>query len=47
MKNLPIYIGLYKFYDPETIIEIFKYCQERKSNRINYSMLNRIRRFKW
>ena len=45
MKNLPIYIGLYKFYDPETIIEIFKYCQERKSNRINYSMLNRIRRF--
>ena len=45
MKNLPIYIGLYKFYDPQTIIEIFKYCQEKKSNRINYSLINRIKRF--
>ena len=45
MKNLPIYLGLYKFYDPETIIEIFEYCKEKKSNKINYTMLNRIRRF--
>lgn len=45
LKNLPIYLTLYKFYDPEVIIEIFEYCKEQKSNRINYSKLNRIKRF--
>lgn len=45
MKNLPIYISLYKFYDPETIIKIFEYCKEPKSGRINYSHLERIRQF--
>ena len=45
LKNLPIYLTLYKFYDPHTIIEIFEYCKESKSNRINYAKLNRIKRF--
>lgn len=45
LKNLPIYLTLYKFYDPEIIVNIFKYCQERKSGRINYSKLTRIKRF--
>ena len=45
LKNLPIYLTLYKFYDPEVIIEIFEYCKEQKSNRINYAKLNRIKRF--
>lgn len=45
LKNLPIYLTLYKFYSPEIIIEIFEYCKDKKTNRINYSMLNRIRRF--
>ena len=45
MKNLPIYISLYKFYDPQTIIKIFEYCKEPKSGRINYSHLDRIRQF--
>ena len=44
LKNLPIYLTLYKFYNPEIIIEIFEYCKDIKSNRINYSKLNRIRR---
>lgn len=45
LKNLPIYLTLYKFYNPDTIIEIFDYCKEKKSNRINYSKLNRIKKF--
>ena len=44
LKNLPIYLTLYKFYNPEVIIEIFEYCKEIKSNRINYSKLNRIKK---
>lgn len=45
LKNLPIYLTLYKFYEPDKIIEIFEYCKEQKSNRINYAKLNRIKRF--
>lgn len=44
-KNIPIVLGLYKFYDCDTIKEIFQYCIESKQNRINYSKLNRIRKF--
>ena len=44
-KNIPIVLTLYKFYDCETIIDIFKHCVEKKSNRINYSNLDRIKRF--
>ena len=44
-KNIPIVVGLYKFYDCETIKEIFEYCIDKKLNKINYSKLNRIRKF--
>ena len=44
-KNIPIVIGLYKFYDCDTIKDIFEYCVEKKQNRINYTKLNRIRKF--
>lgn len=41
-KNIKIVLTLYKFYDCETIKEIFRYCVESKQNRINYAKLNRI-----
>ena len=44
-KNIPIVIGLYKFYDCDTIRDIFQYCVDKKQNRINYTKLNRIRKF--
>ncbi len=44
-KNIPIVIGLYKFYDCDTIKDIFTYCVDKKQNRINYTKLNRIRKF--
>lgn len=44
-KNIPIVMGLYKFYDCETIKSIFEYCVDKKQNRINYTKLDRIRRF--
>ena len=44
-KNIPIVIGLYKFYDCDTIREIFEYCRNKKQNRIDYTKLNRIRKF--
>jgi hypothetical protein len=44
-KNIPIVLGLYKFYDCPTIKDIFEFCIEKKQNRINYTKLNRIRKF--
>lgn len=44
-KNIPIVLGLYKYYDCNTIREIYEYCIDKKQNRINYTKLNRIRRF--
>ena len=44
-KNIPIVLGLYKFYDCDTIRDIFEYCVDKKQNRINYTKLNRIRKF--
>jgi len=44
-KNLPIVIGLYRFYDCDTIHDIFDYCVDKKQNKINYTKLNRIRKF--
>lgn len=44
-KNVPIVLSLYKFYDCETIREIYEYCTEYKTNRINFSKLDRIRQF--
>ena len=35
----------YKFYDCNTIRDIFEYCIDKKQNKINYTKLNRIRRF--
>lgn len=44
-KNTPIVLSLYKYYDCETIIDIFEYCIDEKQYRINYTKLNRIRKF--
>ena len=44
-RNIPIVLGLYKFYDCSTIRDIFEYCIDKKQNKINYTKLNRIRRF--
>ena len=44
-RNIPIVMGLYKFYDCKTIRDIFEYCIDKKQNRINYTKLTRIRRF--
>ena len=44
-KNLPIIISLYKYYDCETIKDIYKFCTDDKSNRINFTKLGRIRKF--
>lgn len=44
-KNIPIILGLYRFYNCDVIKEIYKYCVESKSNKINYSKLERIKKF--
>lgn len=44
-KNIPIVLSLYKFYTCEVIKEIFEYCVDVKQNKINYTKLDRIRRF--
>ena len=44
-RNLPIVIGLYKFYDCDAIRDIFEYCVDKKQNKLNYAKLSRIRRF--
>jgi hypothetical protein len=44
-KNAPIVISLYKYYDCDTIRDIYDFCTETKSNRINFSKLQRIRQF--
>ena len=44
-KNTPIIVSLYKYYDCNTIKDIYNYCLDIKQNRINYAKLGRIRRF--
>ena len=44
-RNIPIILGLYKFYACDTIKEIYEYCIDKKQNKINYSKLDRIRKF--
>jgi hypothetical protein len=44
-KNVPIVVSLYKYYDCETIRDIYDFCTDTKSNRINFSKLERIRQF--
>ena len=44
-RNLPVVMSLYKYYDFDTIKDIYKYCVDKKSNRINFTCLQRIRKF--
>ena len=44
-RNIPIILGLYKFYDCDTIRDIYEFCVDKKQNKINYSKLGRIRKF--
>ncbi len=43
-KNTPIVLGLYAFYNCDTIKDIYKFCYDKKANSINYTKLNRIRK---
>ncbi len=43
-KNTPIVLSLYRFYSIETIKDIYEFCIDKKSNRLNHSKLDRIRR---
>jgi len=44
-KNVPIVTSLYRFYTIDTIKEIYDFCIDKKSNRLNYTKLERIRKF--
>ena len=44
-KNTPIVLSLYRYYTIDTIKEIYDFCIDSKSNRLNYTKLDRIRRF--
>lgn len=44
-KNTPIVLSLYKYYDCDTIRDIYDFCTEKKADKINFSKLQRIRQF--
>ena len=44
-RNMPYINTFYKWYDIDTIKEIYEHCTELKSNRISKSKLERIRKF--
>lgn len=44
-KNMPIIVSLYKYYECDTIKDIFEYCLDRNRSRINYTKLGRIKKF--
>lgn len=44
-KNTPIILSLYRFYTIDTIKDIYNFCIDTKSNRLNFAKLDRIRRF--
>ena len=44
-RNLPIVMYLYKYYDFNTIKDIYTHCIDKKNNRINFAKLARIKRF--
>lgn len=44
-KNIPIVLSLYKYYDCDTIRDIYDYCVEQKTNKINFTKLTRIKTF--
>ncbi|MBQ3415875.1 MAG: DEAD/DEAH box helicase family protein [Clostridia bacterium] len=44
-KNIPIILSFYRFYTIDTIKEIYDFCIDKRSNRLNATKLDRIRRF--
>ena len=44
-KNTPIIMSLYRFYSIDVIKDIYEWCIDKKSNRLNYTKLDRIRRY--
>lgn len=44
-RNVPIVLAFYKYYDCDTIKDIYQFCIDKKQNRINFSKLNRIKKF--
>ena len=44
-KHIPIILSLYKHYDCDTISDIYEYCIDLKTNRLNFSKLKRIKTF--
>ena len=43
-RNTPIVLSLYRFYTIDTIKDIYEFCIDRRSNRLNYAKLERIRK---
>lgn len=41
-KNTPIILNLYKYYNCDTIRDIYDYCIDEKQQKLNFSKLNRI-----
>lgn len=44
-KHTEIVVSLYRFYNIDTIKQIYEFCIDKKSNRLNETKLKRIRRY--
>lgn len=44
-RNIPYVMSLYKYFTIDTIKEIYNSCIEGRTNKINYTKLNKLRRF--
>jgi len=44
-KHTPIVLSLYKNYDCDTIRDIYEYCIDKRSNRLNFAKLKRVNTF--
>lgn len=44
-KHIPVILSLYRNYDCDTIRDIYEYCIDKKTNRLNFSKLKRIKTF--
>ena len=44
-KHVPIVVSLYRFYTIDTIKQIYDFCVDKKSNRLNFTKLERIKKF--
>ena len=44
-RNTPIVVGLYKFYDCDTIKDIYQYCTETKQKYNLYSVRRNLTKF--